>query len=293
MRVPKIRPVDAQTSPSSPRYRRRQHDVAKMLNLTRADVCSMCGLDLDAGVQAYWFAEVRVVKCVSCAERAAAGGSALREYERRAAAKRVADQKRINTDAAWRERVVRERPVVGRIMAALRSKPVIEPESQAVRAWLVGAEGERRVADVLAACPDLVVLNDRKVPGTKGNIDHLCVGPAGVFVIDAKKYDAAVRVRGDTLFVGDRDRTHLVESMGWQVDAVRRALGDEFSFVDVSPVLCFVGSHWQRSAKPYRVRGVTVLWPDALPDVVGSSGQHRIWVDDIGGRLRSQLRSHV
>jgi hypothetical protein len=45
--------------------------------------------------------------------------------------------------------------------------------------------------------PDAVtVLNDRRVPGSRGNIDHVVVGAAGVYVIDAKRYqNAVVRIR--------------------------------------------------------------------------------------------------
>jgi hypothetical protein len=41
------------------------------------------------------------------------------------------------------------------------------------------------------------------------------------------------------LYVGRRDRSHLADDMGWQVDAVRGVL-DAAEFVDIAvmPVLC-------------------------------------------------------
>jgi hypothetical protein len=41
-------------------------------------------------------------------------------------------------------------------------------------------------------------LHDRRIPGTRANIDHIAVGPRGVFVIDAKKYTGgpSLRVEG-------------------------------------------------------------------------------------------------
>jgi hypothetical protein len=33
-----------------------------------------------------------------------------------------------------------------------------------------------------------VLLHDRRIPGTRANIDHLAVTPTGVYVIDTKKY---------------------------------------------------------------------------------------------------------
>ena len=63
-----------------------------------------------------------------------------------------------------------------------------------------------------------VLLHDCKVPKTRGNIDHIAVGPNGIWVIDAKHYKGAV-ARRDVggffredlrLYVGGRDQTKLV-----------------------------------------------------------------------------------
>jgi Nuclease-related domain len=65
------------------------------------------------------------------------------------------------------------------------------------------------------------VLHDRRIPGSRANIDHIVVAPCGVFVIDAKNYKGRVekRDRGGffstdcRLYVGGRDKTPLVA--GW------------------------------------------------------------------------------
>lgn len=41
----------------------------------------------------------------------------------------------------------------------------------------------------------VIALHDRRVPGTKGNIDHLAVGPGGVYIVDAKRYEGKVERR--------------------------------------------------------------------------------------------------
>lgn len=58
---------------------------------------------------------------------------------------------------------------------------------QTTEAWGVGAEGERTVAARLEGVPGITVLHDRHIPRSRANIDHIAVGPSGVFVIDAKK----------------------------------------------------------------------------------------------------------
>jgi hypothetical protein len=67
----------------------------------------------------------------------------------------------------------------------------------------------------------VIALHDRRVPGTKGNIDHLVVGPAGVYTVDAKRYEGKVERRDvgsffrsyERLYVNNRDRTKVVKGM--------------------------------------------------------------------------------
>jgi hypothetical protein len=58
------------------------------------------------------------------------------------------------------------------------------------RAWQRGATGERRTARLLdpLARHGWAVLHDLAVPGSRANLDHLVIGPGGVFVIDSKQY---------------------------------------------------------------------------------------------------------
>jgi hypothetical protein len=63
-------------------------------------------------------------------------------------------------------------------------------------AWRRGAVGERRTARLLGRLErhEWAILHDLAVPGSPANIDHLAIGPGGVFVIDSKQY------RGRLLF---------------------------------------------------------------------------------------------
>lgn len=310
--------------------------MAKLMTLRREGVCVDCQQETAAGTRAFWFADERVVRCFGCVEHPAAtqpsaraeqlvhaasspnpaehrssessqldestvdvaGESAQREYEKRSARERTKKKRRVAEDAAWRAEMKAQRPVAGRIVTALTAKPKITAESQATRAWKVGAEGERRVAEVLTGATGVSVLHDRKVPGSRANIDHLVVGPAGVFVIDAKKYTGQVEVRDvggllrtdERLYVKNRDRSSLVEAMGWQTEVVRTALGERFADVGIQPVLCFVGCEWGWFMRKKRVGEVSVLWPKALPELVSAAGPHVGRVEQIAEHLAGQLR---
>jgi Nuclease-related domain len=56
--------------------------------------------------------------------------------------------------------------------------------------WRRGAAGERRTARLLTVLErhGWSVLHDLAVPRSQANIDHLVIGPGGVFVIDSKQY---------------------------------------------------------------------------------------------------------
>lgn len=66
------------------------------------------------------------------------------------------------------------------------------------------------------------LLHDRRIPGTRANIDHIAIAPAGIFVIGAKRYTGRrtlritgglLRPRAETLYVGRRDCSKLVTSV--------------------------------------------------------------------------------
>ncbi len=151
---------------------------------------------------------------------------------------------------------------------------------------------------MLASASVIEVLHDRLVPGSRANIDHITVGPSGVFVIDAKKYAGAIEVRNvgglfrvdERLYVNGRDRSKLADGVLGQVDVVRAALGEEFADVPTRGVLCFVGCEWGWIMKQKRVKGVTVLWPTALPDHVAAAGELGTRVEAIADHLRARLR---
>jgi len=181
------------------------------------------------------------------AEEGIAGASASREYERRKAARKERVKGRLGG-------------FLGGVVLAISDDPA------STRAWARGAIGERKLAQALAGVPGIRVLHDRQVPGTRGNIDHLIVSEAGVFVVDAKLYQGEIRVRDvgglfksdHRLYVGRRDCSRLATNMGWQVDAVLRAL--HAAGLDptppVTPVLCFVDGEWPLLFPPQNYLGV-------------------------------------
>jgi hypothetical protein len=85
-------------------------------------------------------------------------------------------------------------PRLGLIVGALAAVAAgwglrFQPSPEAV-AWRRGAAGERRTARLLRPLErhGWAVLHDLAVPGSRANLDHLVIGPGGVFAIDSKQY---------------------------------------------------------------------------------------------------------
>lgn len=174
-------------------------------------------------------------------------------------------------------------------------------EPASTTAWARGAAGERKVGAVLDTLrgSGAVVLHDRRIPGSRANIDHVVVARSGVWVIDTKRYRGQV-ARRDVggwfttdvrLMVGRRDCTALVAAMGRQVKAARHALGASRAAVPVHPVLCFVDAEWGWFSRPFTVDGVTVAWPKATARMIDGDGP--VLEADTVAEVATRLAAHL
>lgn len=142
------------------------------------------------------------------------------------------------------------RLIVGAVVAAVagwRCRPDRDPER-----WARGAEAEVATARLLADLPkSYVVLHDRALPGQPGNIDHLVIGPSGVWVVDTKLRRAPLRVRRRQVWAGD----HVIDprSAAWQAEVVSRELA--------TPVAAVIAVH----GAGLRRRGTVVSGVRILP----------------------------
>jgi hypothetical protein len=181
------------------------------------------------------------------------GRSALAAYRRRRALELVGWTRSL----AWRAPLVAAAGAVAQVLAAragvpqaglaglavaalvgwrLRFRP-----SEAARTWQRGAQGERRTARLLDRLPrdGFVVFHDLAVPGSPANVDHLVIGPSGVFVIDSKQWTGSVHQGADGLVWHNHyplDRT--LETVRWEAQQVSRVLGSR-----AAALLCVHGAH--------------------------------------------------
>jgi hypothetical protein len=71
-------------------------------------------------------------------------------------------------------------------------------------------------------------LHGRAIPGTDQVIDHLVVGPAGIYAVDSEVWDRRLPVRatrGGKLFHGPRDQAARLEHAQWEAAHAARLIG--------------------------------------------------------------------
>ena len=263
----------------------------KRMRLRYAGTCRVCGVELPATADAIYERSSKTIRCVThdrsadespasveSVETGTPGASARREFERRKANRE--------------ERTRTKHPTLGGLILALGDDP------QSTKAWDTGAVGEERLGNRLNefASESLGVLHDRRIPGSRANIDHLAVTPTGVYVVDAKKYKGRphlkiegglLRPRVEKLLVGSRDCTKVVDGVLKQVDVVRGIIGDD---LPIHGVLCFVEAGWPLIGGSFTIRGVEALWPKKLyPKIRAPGPLQSETVAEIHRRLASSL----
>jgi hypothetical protein len=155
------------------------------------------------------------------------------------------------------------------------------PSAEAI-AWRRGAAGERRTARLLGQLERLgwVVLHDLAVPGSRANIDHLVIGPGGIFVIDSKQYRGRLQLDpSGRLWHGRYPLAPTVRAVSFEADRAAQVLPDPG--VAVVPIVAVHGAQvpWGKVVTdgvpvvparrlPSMLRGLpVVLGPERVADL--------------------------
>jgi hypothetical protein len=144
-----------------------------------------------------------------------------------------------------------------------------------IERWRQGAEGERATAKALRRIvrDGWTLVHD--VDTGRGNIDHILVGPPGVFVLESKNLNGTITVKSGTLAVRWReDPTDGYESPRLAACMRQRAAGLSgglrslgIAGVWVQPVVVLWGSFEQRSIES---DGVAWVHGPALAEVLAA-----------------------
>ncbi|MGJ7440003.1 nuclease-related domain-containing protein [Aquipuribacter sp. MA13-6] len=127
----------------------------------------------------------------------------------------------------------------------------LEAERRRQAAWEAGAEGERRVGAALEVLgPEWRTVHDVHWPGRpKANLDHVAVGPTGVWVVDAKNWTGRVTTTDGMLCQNGYRRNECAEAAERAAAAVAALLEPRHRML-VRPVICLAGSGADLAAVP-------------------------------------------
>ena len=159
----------------------------------------------------------------------------------------------------------------------------ISPLADDNLSWYLGALGEIAVGHVLAALPaEWAVFHALPVGKRDSDIDHVVVGPAGVFVINTNHHNnKPVWIAGGTFMVSGHSKPHLRNS-AFDADRVERLLFERDLASPVVPMIVLVDPRSitvkrapervqvvdARSLSRWLTRRAEVLSPEVVLDVV-------------------------
>jgi Nuclease-related domain len=140
------------------------------------------------------------------------------------------------------------------------------PSPDAV-AWRRGAVGERRTARLLSHLKrhGWAILHDLAIPGSHANLDHLVIGPGGVFAIDSKQYRGRLQLDpSGRLWHGRSPLAPTLRAVSFEADRAARVLPDPG--LVVVPIVAVHGAQvpWGKVV----VEGVPVVTARQLPSML-------------------------
>ncbi len=108
------------------------------------------------------------------------------------------------------------------------------------------AVARARNASPLDALADYgyVILDGRHVASARAAVDHLVVGPSGVFVVDRQSWTGQISASSDAVYVDGRQRTGATDAVLRATTAVEQVLGHELKPLgaQVHAVISFDGA---------------------------------------------------
>ncbi|MER6827075.1 NERD domain-containing protein [Streptosporangium sp. NPDC000563] len=104
------------------------------------------------------------------------------------------------------------------------------------------------------------ILEGRAIPG-KASVDHLVIGPGGVWVVDNEAWDPDTEIAryGERLFLGEKYGTKVAKALVEVADSLAEVLSRESGIpVTIEPLIAVHGGEIRRSVT---AEGITLLKP--------------------------------
>lgn len=157
-------------------------------------------------------------------------------------------------------------------LVSLRDEPgwirlplgIVRPSNEGM-SWLRGINGELKMAKRLERLgPEWTVLHSVPVGERGSDIDHLVIGPAGVFPINTKRHlDKSIWVASGTLLVGGHP-TNYVRNSAFEAKRVETVLRRARIVAPILPIIAISGARTISKKADARWDGRTVAVVDLV-----------------------------
>jgi len=181
------------------------------------------------------------------------------------------------------------------VMVPLAAAAVLLLERR-VQDFLHGARGEQVVARCLARLgEEYAVFHGVVLPGIRrrgGDIDHVVVGPEGVFAIETLNWRRGGRLENGSLLVGDDPPSYDPLARARRLAAILQGFlaRNGGPALEVTPVVCFAANNF--SGGLAGVNGVVVCNVNRLPDIFDRVAVHPLTPEE-RRRMERALRDWV
>jgi nuclease-like protein len=206
------------------------------------------------------------------------------------------DSIRIEESLLGRKAGASARQMAARLRAEAPMRSLLDrvlANTTAERAWRMGARGERFSGWLLDRLPEgWHVFHDVPVGERGATIDHLVIGPAGVFTVNTKNLRGKIWLAPRTLLVDGRKRDYLPKAVR-EAGRASRLLGEALRRpIAVTPVLSIIADEWTVKERPTDVivatpRGVKrllldrggTLGPREVHEIAEAAAKPQTWLD--------------
>ena len=146
--------------------------------------------------------------------------------------------------------------------------------------WLeaLAADEQAMAAHLAELPPAYAVLHDLRLPGSKGNIDHVVIGPGGAFVVLTRRCSEAVVLRDGGLWAGDQSLSDVFNAARVESQLLTQSL-----LTPVVPVVALLDTRLP-AATPGSLEGVLVCSGDRVVRVI-TRGSHTLLPPHLVGEV--------
>lgn len=174
------------------------------------------------------------------------------------------------------------------IAACLSAVPLGTRAARRLTSVRKGRLGERLVTNLLRRLPDdYWLVNDVMLGCSRGNVDHVLIGPCGVVVIETKRLAGRIRCWGDEWSVNGHSRGSISKQVNSGASAVRSVLVKLYPDLRwVESIIVFTRPLCQLDVN--HAKAVVVRYSELLQVVLDLAMKHRM-VPAVAARLAENL----